>query len=98
MGVTRTNAPQPDHKYAGRLSEDKGLTRPQVLRAITMNSSYELHQDQALGSLEVGKIADLIVIDRNFFDIPADEIAAIQVLQTVVGGRVVYESDKFTQP
>jgi len=80
------------------LSEDKGLTRPQVLRAITMNSSYELHQDQALGSLEVGKIADLIVIDRNFFDIPADEIAAIQVLQTVVGGRVVYESDKFTQP
>jgi predicted amidohydrolase YtcJ len=98
VGVTRTNARRPDHNYAGRLSEDKGLTRPQVLRAITMNSSYELHQDQALGSLEVGKIADLIVIDRNFFDIPADEIAAIQVLQTVVGGRVVYESDKFTQP
>ena len=95
VGVTRTNAAQPDHKYAGRLSEDVGLTREQALRAITMNSSYELHQDQALGSLEVGKIADLIVIDRDFFDIPAAEIADIHVLQTVVGGRVVYQSERF---
>jgi len=95
VGVTRTNAAQPDHKYAGRLSEDVGLTREQALRAITMNSSYELHQDQSLGSLEVGKIADLIVIDRDFFDIPAPEIAAIHVLQTVVGGRVVYQSERF---
>ncbi|HME38313.1 MAG TPA: amidohydrolase [Steroidobacteraceae bacterium] len=95
VGVTRTNAPQPDHKYAGRLSEDKGLSRPEVLRAITMNSSYELHQDLSTGSLEVGKLADLIVLDRNFFDIPAEQIADIKVLQTVVGGKVVYQSDQF---
>src|ERR1700681_1637466 len=94
LGVTRTNAPQADHKYAGRLSEDQGLSRTEVLRAITMNSSYELHQDAATGSLEVGKLADLIVLDRDFFDIPAEQIADIKVLQTVVGGRVVYEADK----
>jgi len=98
VGVTRTNAPQPDHKYAGRLSEDKGLSRREVLRAITMNSSYELHQDQSTGSLEVGKLADLIVLDRNFFDIPEAEIADIKVLQTVVGGHVVYQSDQFAKP
>jgi predicted amidohydrolase YtcJ len=98
VGVTRTNAPQPDHKYAGRLSEDKGLSRHEVLRAITKNSSYELHQDESTGSLEVGKLADLIVLDRNFFDIPAVEIADIKVLQTVVGGHVVFQSDKFAQP
>src|SRR5580692_418507 len=95
VGVTRTNAPQPDHKDAGRLSEDKGLSRREVLRAITMNSSYELHQDRDTGSLEVGKLADLIVIDRNFLDIPAEQIADIKVLQTVVGGQVVYRSDAF---
>ena len=95
VGVTRTNAPQPDHKYAGRLSEDKGLARNEALRAITMNSSYELHQDKETGSLEVGKLADLIVLDRNYFDVPADQIAQIKVLQTVVGGRVVYQSDQF---
>jgi predicted amidohydrolase YtcJ len=98
VGVTRTNAPQPDHKYAGRLSEDNGLSRHEVLRAITLNGSYELHQELSTGSLEPGKLADLIVLDRNFLDIPAAEIADIKVLQTVVGGQVVYQSDKFTQP
>jgi predicted amidohydrolase YtcJ len=95
VGVTRTNAPQPDHKYAGRLSEDKGLSRREALRAITMNSSYELHQERATGSIEVGKLADLIVLDRNFFEIPAEEIGQINVLQTVVGGRIVYQSENF---
>lgn len=98
VGVTRTNAPQPDHKYAGRLGEDEGLSRKAVLRAITLNSSYELHQDLLTGSLQAGKLADLIVLDRNFFDIPAGQIADIKVLQTVVGGRVVYESGQFAAP
>jgi predicted amidohydrolase YtcJ len=92
VGVTRTNSPRADRKYAGRLSEDVGLTRAQVLRAITMNSSYELHQDLASGSLEVGKLADFIVLDRNVLKIPAEEIAEVKVLRTVVGGRVVYQS------
>jgi predicted amidohydrolase YtcJ len=98
VGVTRTNAPQPDHKYAAPLSEDKGLSRREVLRAITLNGSYELHQELSTGSLEPGKLADLIVLDRNFFDIPAAQIADIKVLQTLVGGQVVYQSDQFTQP
>jgi hypothetical protein len=94
VGVTRTNSPASGPKYAGHpLSEDAGLSRAQVLRAITMNSSYELHQDQATGSLEVGKFADLIVLDRNVLKIPAEQIAQVKVLQTVVGGRVVYEAD-----
>jgi predicted amidohydrolase YtcJ len=95
VGVTRTNAPSAAPKYTGRLSEDAGLTRAQVLRAITMNSSYELHQELATGSLEAGKLADLIVLDRNVLKIPAEEIAQVKVLQTVVGGRVVYEAENF---
>jgi predicted amidohydrolase YtcJ len=69
-----------------------------VLRAITMNSSYELHQDQFTGSLEAGKFADFIVLDRNVLKIPAAEIADVQVLQTVVGGQVVYQSAGFAAP
>jgi predicted amidohydrolase YtcJ len=98
VGVTRTNAPTADRKYAGRLSADPGLSRKEVLRAITMNSSYELRQDQATGSLEVGKLADLIVLDRDFFDVPAEQIADIKVLQTIVGGRMVYQADAFMAP
>jgi predicted amidohydrolase YtcJ len=95
VGVTRTNSPRSLPKYAGRLSEDPGLTRAMVLRAITMNSSYELHQDRVTGSIEVGKFADLIVLDRNVLRVPAEEIAETKVLQTVVGGRVVYQADNF---
>jgi predicted amidohydrolase YtcJ len=95
VGVTRTNAPIAGAKYAGRLSQDAGLDRAQVLRAITMNSSYELHQDAETGSLEPGKLADLIVLDRNVLKIPAEEIAQVKVLETVAGGRVVYRADAF---
>jgi predicted amidohydrolase YtcJ len=59
-----------------------------------MNSSYELHQDEVTGSIEVGKFADLIVLDRNVLEIPADEIADTAVLQTVVGGRIVYQAEQ----
>lgn len=93
VGVTRTNTPDAPARYAGRLGDDPGLSRETVVRSITVNSSYALHQEDKTGSLEVGKLADLIVLDRNLFEIPAEEIADIQVLLTVVGGKVVYRSE-----
>ncbi len=96
VGITRTNAPDAAAQYAGRLGEDPGLSRETAVRAITINSSYELHQEAETGSLEVGKFADLIVLDRNLFEIPAEEIADIKVLLTVVGGEVVYPAGGLT--
>ncbi|MFL6605821.1 MAG: amidohydrolase [Steroidobacteraceae bacterium] len=90
VGVARTNAPDTEPQYRGRLSQDRGLSRAAVLRAITLNSSYELHQDRSTGSLEVGKLADFIVLDRDFLGIPAEQMAEVKVLQTVVGGKLVY--------
>ena len=90
VGVTRTNAPDAPPEYRGRLGDDPGLSREAVLRAATINAAYELHQDQATGSLEVGKFADLIVLDRNPLTIPAEDIAKTQVVETLVGGKVVH--------
>lgn len=95
VGVTRTNAPDAGPKYAGRLGADPGLTRIQALRAATIEAARELHEDDVTGSLEVGKLADLIVLDRDPFRIAAEEIASIRVLETVVGGRVVYHATGF---
>ena len=95
VGVTRTNWPDSPPRYQGRLGEDPGLSRETAVRAITINSSYELHQDEHTGSLEVGKFADLIVLDRNLFEIPEEDIANVEVLLTVVGGKAVYEADAF---
>ena len=94
VGITRTDVPTAAAEYLERLGEDKGLSRRQVLRAITINSSYELHQDADTGSLEPGKLADLIVLDRNVMKIPVDQIAGTQVMETVVGGRIVYSASK----
>jgi predicted amidohydrolase YtcJ len=92
VGVTRTNRPEVDSQYRGRLSQDRGLTRQAVLRAITFTSSYELHQEAQTGSLEPGKLADLVILDRNMMRIPADDIANVKVLETIVGGRTVYKA------
>ena len=92
VGVTRTNAPDAPAEFRGWLGEDPGLSREEVLRAATINAAYELHEDESTGSLEVGKFADLIVLDRNPLKVPAEEIAKTQVLETVAGGRVVYKA------
>jgi len=92
VGVTRTNAPDAPPEFHGRLGDDPGLSRDAVLRAATLDAAYELHADQATGSLEVGKLADLIVLDRNPLTVPAEEIAKVQVVETVVGGKVVWEA------
>jgi predicted amidohydrolase YtcJ len=90
VGVTRTNTPDSPIELHGRLGDDPGLPREVVLRAATVGSSYELHQDEFTGSIEVGKFADLIVLDRNPLTIPAEDIAHVRVLETMVGGSVVY--------
>lgn len=90
VGVTRTNAPDAPAEYRGRLGDDPGLSPEAVLRAATINAAYALHQDDVTGSLEVGKWADLIVLDRNPLSVPPEDIARVKVLETVVGGDVVY--------
>jgi predicted amidohydrolase YtcJ len=92
VGVTRTNQPDIEPKYHGRLSEDRGLSVAEALRAITLSSSYELHQENFTGSLEPGKLADLVILDRDVLQIPPEEIAQVRVLETIVGGRSVYRA------
>jgi predicted amidohydrolase YtcJ len=91
VGVTRTAAPAMSARYPGRLGRDPGLDRITALRAATIVAARELHEDDVTGSLEAGKLADLIVVDRDPLQIAPEELADVRVLQTMVGGRVVYE-------
>jgi predicted amidohydrolase YtcJ len=87
--VTRQNA-------AGMPAEgwyaDQALTRAETLHSFTLDAAYAAHQEDRLGSLEPGKWADFIVVDRDYFEIPAAEIDDIKVLETWVGGRRVYSA------
>jgi predicted amidohydrolase YtcJ len=72
------------------LEEDK-LTLEEAIKAYTIDAAYHLRWDKIIGSVEVGKRADLIVVERNLFESTTDEIAEANVLLTMVNGKVVHE-------
>ncbi|KPZ57676.1 N-substituted formamide deformylase precursor [Pseudoalteromonas sp. P1-13-1a] len=69
------------------------LSREQALRAFTLGGAYAAHQEFKIGSLENGKWADFILIDKDYFKVPVDEIYKTQVLQTWVAGELRYEKE-----
>jgi len=71
--------------------EKEKLTVAEAIRAYTLDAAYTVDADTFSGSLEVGKRADFIVLDRNPFEIPEDNIADTLVLKTVLDGRVVFD-------
>ncbi len=81
-----------DHENtpAGGWYADQRMTREEALRAFTLDAAWAAHQETHQGTLEPGKWADFIVIDRDYFTIPAENIWKIGVLQTWVGGKQVF--------
>ncbi|HBZ39123.1 MAG TPA: amidohydrolase [Balneola sp.] len=73
---------------------NESLTRQEALRAFTIDAAYAAHQEDVLGSVEAGKWADFILLDENYFEIPASEIWKIKVHETWVAGKKVYSSEK----
>jgi predicted amidohydrolase YtcJ len=71
---------------------DETLTREEALIAHTRSNAYLFFQEKALGSLEIGKQADLVVLDRDYMAVPAAEIKRIKPTLTMVGGRTVFSS------
>jgi len=92
VAVTRSAIGEEAVRHPGRLGIDPGLTVAEAVQAMTLNAAYSLRQDAVTGSLATGKFADLIVLDRNLLQVAPEKIAKTQVLLTMVGGRVVYQS------
>lgn len=70
---------------------EERISREQALRMYTVGAAWMQFAEKDRGSIEVGKLADLVVIDRDFLTCPEDEIRSIEPVMTIVGGRVVYE-------
>jgi hypothetical protein len=69
-----------------------------AIKAYTLGAAFAGHREKTEGSLEPGKLADLIVIQQDLFKIEPSEIAKTEVLLTMVGGKVVYQSSHWTSP
>ncbi len=72
------------------LNADERVDLALMIEAYTINGAYTMDLEDEQGSIEVGKRADLVVLDRNLFDIPAHEISDANVTMTVFDGRTVY--------
>jgi len=84
MAVTRKTA-------AGTvLNPEQRITREEALRLWTINGAYGTFEEKKKGSIEPGKLADFAVIDRDYLTCPEDEIKDIEVLMTMVDGKIVY--------
>ena len=70
------------------------LIREEALRAYTIWAAYAQFQEDKIGSIEEGKYADFVVIDRDYMSCPVDELKDINALMTVIAGEVVYEAKK----
>jgi len=73
------------------LNPEQRISRMEALKMWTWNSAYLAFDEKEKGSIEVGKLADLAVLTQDYLNCPEDEIKNIEVLRTVVGGKVVYE-------
>jgi predicted amidohydrolase YtcJ len=67
------------------------ISREDALVAHTRRNAYLVFQENNLGSLQPGKLADLLALDRDYLTVPADQIKDIKPVITMVGGRIVYE-------
>ena len=87
--VTRqTSEGKPD---AGFVPEQR-LTVAETVRGYTLGAAYAGRREKTEGSIEPGKLADLIIISQNIFEIDPHRLAETKVLTTIVGGRVVYQA------
>jgi len=78
--------------YDGQLHPGEALSREQAIRFYTVNNAYLMFLEDKTGSLEVGKLADFIVLDRDLLTCPVDEIRNAKCLRTYVGGKLVHKS------
>jgi len=80
----------PDDRLKGTLNEDERMGLTEMLKAYTINAAYIMHQDNITGSIEAGKFADLIILDKNLYDIPTNEISEVRVMETIIEGKTVF--------
>ena len=86
--VTRQH---PKGMTEGALWPEQAITIEEAVEIYTVHGARAMKMEDKIGSIEVGKLADFIVLERNIFEIPATEIAEIEIRQTYFEGELVYE-------
>lgn len=82
----------PDGTPPGGWAPEERLSRDEALRSFTIDAAYAAHQEARSGSLEAGKLADLVILSRDIMQVPPADILTTRVVATISGGRVTHEA------
>lgn len=80
-----------DGKNPNGLIPSECVTVHEAVKAYTIDAARAAGEEDQLGSIEVGKLADLVVLDQDIFSIPVNDILKTNIITTIVGGKIVYE-------
>lgn len=83
-----------DNSGVNKWNPEEGITLSEALKAYTNAPAHSTFREHELGTLEVGKLADIIVLDKNLFNIPEEEIVNTKVSLTVFDGEIIFDSNK----
>ena len=75
----------------GGYEPDQKMTREQALKTYTINAAYGSFEENIKGSIEVGKLADFAILDKDIMTIPENEILNTEVVMTIFDGKIVFE-------
>jgi predicted amidohydrolase YtcJ len=93
--LTRETA---DGRPAGGWHPNERLTLEQAIQGYTMGGAIAARREKTEGSIEVGKLADVIVLSQDLFKMAPNQIGKTKVLMTMVGGKVVYRDPSWEGP
>ena len=75
------------------IGPDQRVTPMEALKAITINAAYQYFEEKSKGSLEPGKLADLVILDGNPLKVDPMKIKDIKVIETIKEGKTIYRAD-----
>ena len=81
-----------DGRHPGGWVPDQKITVGEALRAYTYGNAWAMFMDQKWGALVAGRYADVVVLNRDLFGVPVEQIGSVRVRYTIVGGKVVYST------
>ncbi len=95
VGVTRQKIGQREGTVLPAATERLSVAK--MIQAYTINAAYQLHAEKELGTLEIGKAADLIMLDQNPFESQQEKLHRIRPVMTMMGGKIVYRAPLLTR-